>query len=329
MDGAADLRILSFNVENLFFSADKSLAVFQSQKDKDFPALSGLKKTIEQIEPDIAALVEVGGEKSLEDFNEHFLDSKYHCSLIPGNSDRNIHIGFLINKKLSYHFEHLTHRNRPLKLQYPHEMKKWSALRAKNPHLEAPVHYLSRDIAELRVYENPQEQIPKLIILAVHLKSKRVDQGHDFGGRLRRSAEFKLLLETYLLLDKRFHQKVPIILCGDFNGVIREKDGEAEFQNLFEQTDLIDILELLDLPEEQRVTHISFSKNKTPVGLQFDYLFFSKRFANLVDKEQSGRYLFQDEKGMPLKSPQSSAERSTLPSDHYPLVCQLDLAGQP
>lgn len=318
MGGVAELRILSFNVENLFFSADKTSAIFQHQKDKDFPALTGLKKAIEQIEPDIAALVEVGGEKSLEDFNEHFLDSRYRCSLIPGNSDRNIHIGFLINKKLSFHFEHLTHRNRPLQLQYPHEFK--------NQKREAPVHYLSRDIAELRVFKDPKDETPILIILAVHLKSKRADRGHDFGGKLRRKAEFNLLIDTYLKLDQRYHQKVPIILCGDFNGVIRKNEGEAEFNKIFEQTDLIDVLEHLDLPETQRITHISFSKNKTPVGLQFDYLFFSQRWRHLVHKEQSGRYLFQDENGIPFKEPQTSSERSTLPSDHYPLVCQLDLA---
>lgn len=319
------MRILTFNVENLFFSPDKTTAIFQNQKDKDFPLLTGLKRTIEQIEPDIAALVEVGGEESLLAFNEHFLADQYHCSLIPGNSDRNIHVGFLIKKNLPYHFEHLTHRNRPLKLQYPHEMNKWMELKKRNPQLPVPTHYMSRDIAELRIFHNKGDETPVFIVLAVHLKSKREDRGHDFGGKIRRKAEFDLLIDTYKTLNKRFHEKVPIVVCGDFNGVIRKNEGEPEFQRLFQETNLTDLLEFLDLPEPQRITHFSFPKNRPPVGVQFDYLFLDKKWEALIEKQQSGLYLYQDEQGGPLKLPSSSFERSSLPSDHYPLLCELDL----
>ena len=311
------LRIISFNVENLFVSpqatnfqeADNKLPRVIQPGDKDFPLTQLLAKSIKEMSPDILGLMEVGGQESLEAFNEIYLNNSYYPSLIPGNSDRNIHLGYLINKKLPYDFEHYTHRNRSF---YPKDSKKED--------------YLSRDIAELRLFnkEDDKKERPLLIVLTVHLKSKRSD-GQDFGGQKKRAAEFKLLLETYIHLEKRFKSEVPIVIMGDFNAVIHHEYGGPGFQKLFDDTDLTDILEILKYPFDERATQTSFSRKGEVIAQQFDYIFLSKKWHSLVNKSTSGLYLFRDKNNQVIRRPQSSFERAQLPSDHYPLICDLEL----
>lgn len=312
------LRIVSFNVENLFvspqpdhFKLDENLTPSVIQPgDKDFPLTRALARSIHEMSPDILGLMEVGGVESLESFNEVFLADNYHPSLIPGNSDRNIHLGYLIRKNLPYRFEHLTHRNRLL-----------SGGPANKPQ------YFSRDLAELRLYspDDTEYKSPLLIILTVHLKSKRSD-GQDFGGQKKRALEFKLVLETYLQLEKRYQNKIPILVMGDFNAVVHPEYGEPGFQNLFEQTDLVDILEILDYPTAERATQTSFSQRTGVVAQQFDYIFIPKKWHPLIQRSTSGPYLFRDQNSQVISRPQTSHQRAQLPSDHYPLICDLEIS---
>lgn len=312
------MKIISFNVENLFFSPqpkdfsslDEIKASVTQPGDKDYPVTKLLGQSIKQMDPDIAGLMEVGGVESLEAFNEVFLDQKFETSLIPGNSDRDIHLGYLVKKNLPYRYEHYTHRNRKIKHREGNSPS-----------------YLSRDIAELRLFdpEDKEGEAPKLIILCVHLKSKR-SSGADFGGQKRRAAEFNLVLDTYIYLEKRYKSQVPILLMGDFNNVILPGELPESFGRLFEETDLVDILEILDYPMDQRGTQISFSSRKDILSQQFDYIFVPKKWHSLINQRESGLYLFRhEENDQIIRKPQSSHERSQLPSDHYPLICDLTL----
>lgn len=311
------MRIVTFNVENLFVSPQaESFKEAENKRpqviqpgDKDFPLTQLLAKSIKEMAPDVLGLMEVGGEESLEAFNEIYLDNRYNPSLITGNSDRNIHLGYLINKNLPYRFEHYTHRNRPL----------YSKASNKED-------YLSRDIAELRLFDidDDKKGRPLLIVLTVHLKSKRSD-GQDFGGQKKRAAEFKLLIETYIHLEKRYKSEVPIIIMGDFNAVVHPKYGETGFQKIFDDTDLTDILEILKYPSDERATQTSFSRKGEVIAQQFDYLFLSKKWHHLVNQSTSGLYLFRDSNAQVIRRPQSSSERAQLPSDHYPLICDLEM----
>lgn len=308
------LRIVSFNVENLFVSPQSEPFKENQNKiskviqpgDKDFPLTLSLARSICEMGPDILGLMEVGGPESLEAFNHFFLDDKFHPGLIPGNSERNIHLGYLINKELPYHFEQFTHRNRPL-----------------NPLAPRP-DYFSRDLAELRIYapDDKKREAPLLIVLTVHLKSKR-SEGQDFGGQKKRALELNLVLKIYQHLDKRFQSKVPIILMGDFNTVIHE---ESEFFPLFEASELVDILDILEYPRDERATQTSFSRQNEVIAQQFDYIFIAKKWHPLIQRSSSGIYYFRDQNAQVIRRPQSSFERAQLPSDHYPLICDLDIS---
>jgi endonuclease/exonuclease/phosphatase family metal-dependent hydrolase len=298
-------------MENLFLHQPETVTdedrKYRPLKDQE--KCRSLAEAILDIDADVMALSEVGGEESLATFNERYLEDKYHHSLIQGNSDRGIELGFLMKKSSPYTFEHLTHRNSEIPLNY----------RSTDPLLQGPW-YMSRDIAELRVLKDGEE---KLIILNVHLKSRLDVEGLDNESTMRRKAEVDLLIDSYHAIDKKFDHKVPIMIMGDFNGHARP-NGHPEFERIHSDTELVDLLELMKLPLEERASHVYFDKLKTPIHDQLDYLFIQPIFHDKIKAETSGLYYYKDQDGIPYKKPQYPHEGYALPSDHLPIVVDLD-----
>lgn len=298
-------------MENLFLhlppGADAEVRKHRPMKAQE--KCRSLAEAILDIDADVMALSEVGGEESLVTFKEKYLNDKYHHSLIQGNSDREIELGFLIKKGTPYTFEHLTHRNSEIPLNY----------RSEDPMLQGPW-YMSRDIAELRLLKDGEE---KLIILNVHLKSRLDVEGLDNESTMRRQAEVELLVDTFHAIDKKFAHKVPIFLMGDFNGHARI-GGHPEFQRIHDDTYFKDILELMNLPHDERASHVFFNRLKSPIQDQLDYIFVPPVFHGKFKKETSGLYFYKDQDGIPYKRPQYPHEGFALPSDHLPIVVDLD-----
>jgi endonuclease/exonuclease/phosphatase family metal-dependent hydrolase len=303
------LKVCAFNLENLFLlptSPENKTYTKSEEKVKKIAA------AILDIDADIFALSEVGGLDSLHLLNQTYLGGKYYISLIKGNSDRGIELAYLISKKTSYTFEQYTYKNVPLDFKYPHEKMKG----------EEATHYLSRDVAELRLKDKNGET--KLITLLVHLKSAYDPEGIDFLGKLRREAELQLLLKIYNKLEMKF-PNTPIILLGDFNGNASKEHHSSEFESIYKHTELIDLLDLKNLPKEQKTTFCSFSRSGQSFYEQLDYIFMPKKWSSLVNQQRSGIYRYKDENGLPFAIPQSNSQKYALPSDHYPIMADLNL----
>src|SRR5690606_24436372 len=146
-----------FNVENLFVFMDRfndqdlrqlpektwqSLSTSITQ-NKPLQKLWALARCIEEMNPDILCLNEVGGLESLENFNKHFLESRYESHLVEGNSHRGIDVGYLIKKDHAFKPLLISHKNRPIDFLYPHETEGPGKSKS---------HYFSRDVAELRLF---------------------------------------------------------------------------------------------------------------------------------------------------------------------------------
>jgi endonuclease/exonuclease/phosphatase family metal-dependent hydrolase len=298
-------------MENLFlhYPEDQLEEEKKYRPLKDQGKCRSLARAILEIDADVMALSEVGGEESLASFCELYLDDKYHHSLIKGNSDRGIELGYLVKKGLPYTFEHLTHRNSEIPLDY----------KTDDPMLQPPW-FMSRDIAELRILKDGS---PKIIILNVHLKSRLDVEGLDNESTMRRRAEVELLIDSYHAIDKKFGGEVPIIITGDFNGYARPQ-GHPEFERIHSDTKLVDVLEIMKLPKDQRASHVYFDRLKTPIQDQLDYLFLPPVFHSKVIIKSSGLYFYKDEAGIPYRRPQFPHEGYALPSDHLPIVVHLD-----
>lgn len=303
------LKIVQLNAENLFL-----LTTTKENSSTDIPLspkavdkTSELARAILDMDPDVVLLCEVGGKDSLDLFNGAYLKDQYFSTLITGNSDRGIELGYLVKKNLGLKIQHFTHKKREI---------------GRNADDEAI--YFSRDLGELRLYaKNAKEnEAPKLIILHSHLKSKWDRTGLDPLGKKQRKMETAAMVDVFLTHKKNFPQ-TPTLITGDLNGIALRHGGEEEFQDIFQKTELSDILEVLNLPENLRTTFIHFEKDAPATPQQLDYIFLPPELVSLVDKENSGIYHYKDTQNLPLALPKNSFERYLLPSDHYPVVLTL------
>lgn len=320
-----DLRCVLLNAENLFLLLDQrptkppnqmTESEWQQHSTSVYPnkslgKLLKLQSYFLELDPDIILLCEVGGEESLRNFNQLFLNDQYRVALIEGNSDRSIDIGFLIHKRLPFHFNIISNKDLPINFWYEHES-----------HIpNTPSHKFSRDVAELHLFERDINK-PFFIFLLTHLKSPLDPEGIDPLGLQRREAEFKALLSIYSKLLKQFPH-TPIAVCGDFNGNASRHGTDNEFKDLYPTSDLEDVLELSHKSLPERVTFYPLKAGHLLAGRQIDYVFLSQRAKPLLDTTNT--YVFRYDiamKNRPL-GPQTLEEKQSLPADHYPIVVQL------
>lgn len=331
------LKFCFLNAENLFLMFDHppgpevlnstevqwqrlSISVYEN---KPLQKCLELAKTLKEIDADIVMLCEVGGFESLKNFNELFLGGMYSPALTEGNSKRNIDVGFLVRKNLNFYFDLQSNKHRPINYLYPHERdslsNNYSVTTVKPPN---PSHKFSRDVAELRLFRKNVDK-PFLGILLTHLKSRLDPEGIDPRGFERRQAELKTLIEIYKDFIAK-HPQTPMIVAGDFNGVAAKTNPDEEFKPLYESTDLHDILEISGVPQEQRVTFYQVRNTSKTEGRQIDFCFLSQNLAPLLKGKSAYVYRYKDEFGMDLGIPMTLDAKMKLPSDHYPLVFEIE-----
>jgi len=299
------MKICLFNVENLYILLDlynnqdleeiteeEWLAYSTSftQPNKSLYDILGIKKTIQEIDADIYMLCEVGGKESLDNFNKYFLDNKYSVYMKEGNSTRGLCVGYLVKKESKYTYTVKTNKDVTLSNGK-----------------------ISRDILELRIYRNGKL---KLIKLLVHLKSKRSSKG-DREGLAKRTDEVKAVIDFYKKIKKQY--KIPVILAGDFNGHAQKENPDEEFNPIYE-TDLLDAHEIAKSTDEERTSFVSFYT--TRVLRQLDYIFLSGDLHSKLSKVYNPK--FKNEYGDNLGIPDSFMEKKWMPSDHFPVVVELD-----
>ncbi|CAN5466627.1 hypothetical protein BH10BDE1_BH10BDE1_25380 [soil metagenome] len=333
-------RFVSFNTENFFVYLDEAPAkdprlmteiewsrLSRSTADnKQLSKIRDIARSIEDLDPDVLMLSEVGGRESLANFSRYFLGDRYATHLIEGNSDRGIDLGFLVKRSLPLTYDLISHKSRKLDFLYPHEkMSKETGY----THLRSgrvTGHRFSRDVVELRCYADPPAENgeiakPEFILMLVHLKSPLDKDRIDPGGRDRRKAELEMLVTIYREVSTELPD-VPIFISGDFNGTIFGPFGEAEFEAM-RASDLKCCLELADIPQDERFTWMYLNNRRPGMSRQLDYILVPERLRSRVDLEQTWVYRFRDENGKYRMIPRNQNEKRTLPSDHYPVVLTL------
>ncbi|MEQ1664536.1 MAG: hypothetical protein ABL927_04080 [Bdellovibrionales bacterium] len=317
------LRLVQFNVENLFLFLDKyANQNFKKVSESEWKSFSSsvvpnkslkkcyaLAEIIRETKPDILMLNEIGGFESLENFNKHFLNKEFTPYLKEGNSDRGIDVGYLVKKECPFKPILISHKDRPINFLYPHETLTPSGGKS---------HYFSRDVSEMRLFRqaaagSSDDHQPWLTILLTHLKSKLDNNRIDFEGRMRRKAELDSLVEIY---NEVLHELGPnsnIAVVGDFNGIARAEKPDLEFVSLHQKTNLIETLDYANVPNEKRFSQIQLSPSGANQYLQLDYIFVSPPLAPLILKEQTYIHHFKFE------------DRYQQASDHFPNVVTFQL----
>jgi len=290
-----------YNLENFFLDGNLPFNSLKKPESK----VESIANIFKEVDPDFALLTEIGGLESLQTFSRKYLENRYDSFLLPGNSDRGIEIGYLVKKNMPYSYQHQSHREREINYQYQGKTL---------------FSTFSRDISELKVLENQQI---KIIFLLVHLKSKWDREGNDPGGALKREAEVRSLVNLYRDYE-RLYPQTPIVVAGDMNGIASQTNFEPEFKAIYEATDLADIMENLEITDDDRVTYFQFNREGERFGHQLDYIFLPKRLHSLINKENSGVYRYNLGLTSAFVPPQTIYERASLPSDHYPVILELN-----
>mgnify|MGYP005641608161 CR=1 FL=1 len=318
------LRICVYNVENLFLAADDIL-YHPGQELKSKKKVEQLSIVFQNIDADVYALSEVGGEKSLELFNKDFLNSRYDVYFHLSNSDRGIHNGYLVKKNLPYKIKVKTNKTRSINFNFgfEHKTNKNRKAAGLNPYYKS--HLFSRDALELHLI-NKDNNKSEFIFLNTHLKSQWDRKGYDFRGANRRKHEF---LELLNIRDDRQNEfpDSHILMMGDFNGNASDINTDQEFSAIYQKKELNyrDILSLLGLPKEQRCTFVAFHKSGKQLIHQLDYLFLPAKLHQSIIAEESGVYYYMNEQNSPIPLPGFKNQKQLLPSDHYPVCVSLRL----
>lgn len=333
----SELKCVLLNAENLFIyldqtpldvdllSEDQWQKLSTSQVDlKPLRKLKALGKLLLAQAPDVIMLCEVGGLESLENFNKYFLKAEYFCCLVEGNSDRGIDIGYLVKKNLPFRFEFFSNRHREIGYLYPHERQTVETGMPETMKVPAS-HKFSRDVVELKLHSatNPSNDKPSIIFLLVHLKSPLDPEKIDPRGTERREAELRTLVQIYNEIEADVGPTVPIVVAGDFNGNASRQHTEPEFKYLYENSNLEDVLQVAQIPEDNRATFFLVRNSGKSDGRQIDYCFLSPAASQLLDHRCVGICPYKDEWGMDVRKPLTLDEKTNLPSDHYPIFFSL------
>ncbi|MCM2282720.1 MAG: endonuclease/exonuclease/phosphatase family protein [Bdellovibrionaceae bacterium] len=338
MGGLEDLRlrVAEFNVENLFLLLDhyqgqdlsrlsedqwQSLTI-STTGNKPLEQVRALAKVFHEIDADIFMLCEVGGRESLENFNRHFLDDRYKVHLIEGNSDRGIDLGYLVKKSLPFKYDLISHKHRSIDFLYPHERQTQETGYTDRPSGRINSHRFSRDVLELRLFEEGAVQ-PALVVMLVHLKSQLDRDRIDPSGRDRRKAELEKLMKIYSEIESDLGGQTPILIAGDFNGLAQKQKPDPEFEAIYRDTSLMDVLEIAQVPLADRYTFMQIGRNSSQ-SRQLDYIFVSPQLQGRIVKNETFVYRYKDEWGFVAPPPRNLNEKKLLPSDHYPVVLTLE-----
>ena len=265
--------------------------------NKDLNKVKSIATLFLEQDPDVIMLTEVGGKESLENFNQYFLEDKYNVLLEASNSDRGIDLGYLVKKSLPYTPELISHTKAKLD-----NGKKFA-----------------RGVFELRLLDGNK---PVFINFLTHLKSKLDMKKQDFEGRSQRVAEVKYLKKLY---RKRMNEflDIPICVSGDLNAIIYKDETEPELKTLLEDTNLLDVFEILDRDLKDRITYCYFDSRRDRFDMQLDYILMPKKFKNALNPFET--HVLSFDPNSPIFYPDSLQEKLALPSDHYPIQCKINL----
>lgn len=324
------LRVMVWNLENFFIFMEKfqtqgpkrsdpldEMSEFDWQHlpsgimyNKNLSHVLKIRNIINKYLPDVLMLTEVGGKLSLDNFTHHFLLDKYVVFHKDSNSDRGIDLGYLVKKELAPYCQLTSYRKYPINFLYPHELKIKKKVTPKNSHK------FSRDCLHL----NLNLKGVGIGFLLVHLKSKLDKNKIDPMGYLRREAECKAMLEIYQTLYSKF--KI-LMIGGDLNGFAQRVDTDVEFNHIYNQTDLDDVLELASRPDTERFTHVHEKPSGEIYSTQLDYLFVDKKHKQIL--ENAWVDYFHDFINVEPTPKNLRKFRSLLPSDHFPIVADFSV----
>lgn len=303
-----ELKMMAFNVENLFWSTGKVEWVEPGvqRRNLDEPSQQKPEKETEKIRsiiaeesPDILIITEVESLVALEHLAAQGLQGKYRALLIEGNDSRGIDIGFLVKTDLPFLIENQTHKD-----------FMWQ-----DPITRKPVKLFSRDLPTL-LFRRSANEAPFFILAGNHAKSKR-DRPGDPESNLWRKAQYEAIAQIISDYRTQFPNTL-VALGGDFNTRVNNSPEVSPLKDILKSGFL---MTANATPIQDRITHTYHPRNGPTEKSQMDDIQFSPGFEGAVIEARVYRYKNADGTIMPFAN--SFEERGRQPSDHLPVIMRI------
>ncbi len=205
-------RVATYNLKNLFLDTGSAiLNAKRRARPKRRVELRALARTIGRLDADLLAVQEVGDGAALTAVNELLGQPYPHLEVVPGNSDRGIHLGFLSRVPVSL----TSHAELLLADAHGQPLADFATAADAEAGLETPLR-LQRDLLRCDVLDGA------LTVYNVHLKSPNQPRWRRLDAATVRAAEARLI--AGVLAAPLAERERALLLVGDFN---EGSDGEA------------------------------------------------------------------------------------------------------
>lgn len=300
------LRIVTFNTCDLFALTNGHPPKKEERgfhlTHKSTEHFKRVGATLKEINADIMVLQEVINHKTLLRLQTDFLSSHEFIEDF-GNDPLGKDTVFLIRKNLNLRFDRRFYR-------YP----KWiDPTRPEHPSLLFP-----RGLPTLFIKSDSGETL--LILMGIHLKSK-ISRNDDPGSNIWRSRQIEELINIVKSFNQEARSDIPLILAGDFNGNLVNESFSFHLKNMLGLHDVFDVIS--PRPSElDRITHTFHPQGEIATFAQLDGVLVSKSLKTKV--RNAFVYRYKNDLGETLPFPFSLEDREKNPSDHYPVVVDLE-----
>lgn len=279
------------------------------QKNKPENELRSLRQILRENNPDLVAVQEVESKAAgdmLMDAPD--LAGKYHFFLIEGNDPRGIDVGIFVKKSLPFKYKYISHKD----LQWT---DRWSQGGREQ---EATMPLFSRDFPVLSLYSEDATEAsrPVFAMGVVHSKSKRDRKDRngqviDFESTRWRKAQYVGIRKIMDGYQKRFGEKFPYVIAGDFNAEVQHSDDIEPIRPVTKSA--FDIEEGQKDDPEDRGTHAYFPKDGRPEFDQIDDVRVAGTGIRVIEAQVLD---YIDGNGKKIEWPSSYKEREKQGSDH-------------
>lgn len=275
------LRVATYNVQNLFLAGEGEPA-------KSPRALTHLARTIARAKADVLCLQEVGSLESLELLNARLKQPYPEVGLLPGNSNRSIHLGFLSRWPMQLR----SHRELPLTDIDGQPLLEYRCAEDALVQKALPL-LVQRDFLQATVMCSDEP----LQLLNVHLKSRT---SRDWALLASNAVRFSEAQALSALIQKVL-RKAPtsrLIVAGDFNDT-----WHSDALTPIRELDLLDPLgQQLRAAGRNPSTYWPKRRNR------IDFLLLAPSMSDHVGEAEIAVH-----------------EQAKIASDHYPVVQTLSL----
>ena len=297
------LSYLLLNRPRLRIATANLLKLVEREDEYGFPRIAKSKEHLRAqadallaVDADILVVQETD-RRALAKFNRGWLGKRYRVSVVDGRGPKRIQVGVLVRRDLPLAVEERAFRD-----------ERWG---------ERGALIFERTVPGIVVRLRGDTR-PLFAGLGVPLKSKNGDPV-DSDGTLTRMTQAMRLVDIAGRYFGAHGDDLPFFVAGDFNGNPNE---EMAFEPLA-RAGLVDAFARVSLPVRARVTH-SFHPGPIAQYQQLDAVLLSRGFAPYLRRAWVHRFLGAD--GRAKRLPRSAEERDANPSDHFPVVIEIDLA---